>query len=183
MKIIKWKTVATTEVLKAYIFKYFKIKRESPTNGKVGEFDVIQCLNWVNVIAITPDDKIVLIKQYRQGTDQVTIEIPGGAVHHGEDPKLAAIRELREESGYTSENWIHIGKVDANPAFMTNCCDTYLAIDAIKTHELELDPFEEIEVELHPTSEIPNMVTSKAISHSIVVCAFYLWQVHSSRHP
>jgi len=175
MKITQWKTISATEILKAYIFKYFKIRRQSPTNAKVGEFDVIECLNWVNVVAITPDKKMVLIKQYRQGTDQVTIEIPGGAVHRGEDPKLAAIRELREESGYTSNNWVHIGRLDANPAFMTNYCDTFLAIDAIKTHELELDPFEEIEVELHGVEEISEMVKSGTITHSIVVAAFYLW--------
>lgn len=179
MKIIQWKTVSVTEVLKAYIFKYVKVKRESPSNGKVGEFDVIHCLNWVNVIAITTDNKIVLIKQYRQGTDKVTIEIPGGAVHHGEDSKVAAIRELREESGYTSENWTHIGRLDANPAFMTNYCDTYLALDAKKTHELELDPFEEIEVELHPANEIASMVAKGEITHSIVVSAFYLWSQSS----
>ena len=174
MKMEKWKTLSSELLLKAYIFRYFKKKRVSPTTEKIGEFDVIECLNWVNVIALTPAKEIILIRQYRHGTDQVTLEIPGGAVNRGEDTKLAAIRELREESGYTSDNWIYLGQVDANPAFMTNQCDTYLALDAQKTHELELDPFEEIEVTLRKFEDVPQMVKRGEITHSIVISAFYL---------
>ena len=105
MKIIKWKVISREVAFTANIFRYVKLKSESPTTGKVGDFDLIQCVNWVNVIAITKDQKIVLIKQYRHGTDAVTVEIPGGAVNHNEDPRLAAERELIEETGYTSSNW------------------------------------------------------------------------------
>ncbi len=173
MKIEKWKTISSELKLTAIIFRYLKIKSESPTTNKIGDFDVIQCLNWVNVIAITPDQQIVLIKQYRHGTDQVTVEIPGGAVHHGEDVLLAAKRELQEETGYTSSQWIKLGRVDANPAFMSNHCDTYLAMNAEKTHDQDFDPFEEIEVYLKPKEEILQMVKSGEINHSLVVAAFY----------
>ncbi len=175
MNITKWKTIESVEALRAFIFRYVKVKRQSPTNGQIGDFDVVQCLNWVNVIAITKDQKIVLIKQYRHGTDEVTVEIPGGAVNHGEDVRLAAERELREESGYTSSQWSHLGRVAANPAFMTNYCDTYLALDAEKTHDTEFDAFEEIEVYLRDKKDLMKMVKSGEINHSIVIAALYLF--------
>lgn len=173
MKIIKWKRISSEIALTANIFRYLKVKSESPTTNQVGNFDIVQCLNWVNVIAITEDQQVVLIKQFRHGTEEVTVEIPGGAVHTNEDVRLAAERELREETGYTSTNWKHIGRVDANPAFMNNHCDTYLALDAKKTHEQEFDPFEEIEVYLRDKKDLMKMVTSGEIKHSLVVAAFY----------
>lgn len=175
MNITKWKIITSEVALRANIFRYLKVKSQSPTTGQVGDFDVVQCLNWVNVVAITKDQKIVLIKQYRHGTQEVTVEIPGGAVHLQEDPRLAAVRELREETGYTSSNWKHIGRVDANPAFMNNYCDTYLALDAEKTHPQEFDPFEEIEVYLKDKKEIADLIKSREITHSLVVAALYFF--------
>lgn len=179
MKIIKWKVISSELALTANIFRYVKVKSQSPTNGQIGNFDVVQCMNWVNVIGITKDQKIILIKQYRHGTEEVTVEIPGGAANFNEDPKLGAIRELREETGYTSTNWRHLGRVDANPAFMNNQCDTYLALDCEKTHEQEFDPFEEIEVYLKDVKDLPGMVASGEITHSIVIAALYLYSISS----
>lgn len=176
MKITKWKIHQKEVVLTAHVFRYQKVKSESPTTNQIGDFDVVQCLNWVNVIAFNEKNECLLVKQYRHGIEDVTIEIPGGAVHHGEDPLLAAKRELREETGHSANRWVHLGRVDANPAFMNNACDTYLALGAIKTHELELDPFEEIEVIYKTKSEIKNMILSREITHSLVVAAFYLFE-------
>lgn len=176
MNFKKWPTIATTHILKGHIFRYIQVKRQSPITQQVGEFDIIQCLNWVNVIAITPEQKIVLIKQYRHGTDNYTVEIPGGAINFNEDPFDGAKRELEEETGYTSENWVHLGSVDVNPAFMSNKCETYLALDVKKTAAQNLDPFEEIEVYLDDVKNINELVKKGEITHSLIIAAFYLYQ-------
>ncbi|MBC7538259.1 MAG: NUDIX hydrolase [Bacteriovorax sp.] len=170
-----WPTLEKIEVLRAHVFRYFKATRQSPTTKKVGDFDIVSCMNWVNIIAITPDDKIVLIKQYRHGSDSITTEIPGGAVNHQEDMLIAAQRELQEETGYTSKNWTSLGKIEVNPAFMTNHCETFLAIDAEKTHDQNLDPFEEIDVFLEDKNAINFLIRRGEITHSLVIAAFYLY--------
>lgn len=174
MKITKWKTISSIVAFKAFIFRYRQVERESPTTGQIGKFDIVECLNWVNIIAITADHKFVLVKQYRHGIDAVTLELPGGAVNPGEDFLLAAQRELQEETGFTSSNWKLLGRLDANPAFMNNYCETYLALDALATHPQELDPFEEIDVYLRDKNDIKEMVKNREITHSLIVAAFFL---------
>jgi len=159
----------------------FKIQRKSQDTGAEGEFDIIQCLNWANVVAITADKKIVLVRQYRHGVDDLTLELPGGAVHIGEDPLLAAQRELEEETGYTAKEWKLLGEVDSNPAFMSNSCKTYLALDAVKTHSQNLDPLEEIEVVLKNVDEIKPMIKSREITHSLIVAALFFFELESEK--
>lgn len=183
MIIKKWKIVESSIEFKAHVFRYKKVKAESPNTHAIGTFDIVECLNWVNVIALTKNQEIVFVRQYRYGTDEVTTELPGGAIDFNEDPFDAAKRELREESGYTSSNWKKLGKVAANPAFMSNYCHTYLALDAEKTHELELDPFEEIEVVKIPKTEVMEKLTNGEINHSLIIAAFLFFFAAAAADP
>jgi ADP-ribose pyrophosphatase len=171
--ITPWETIESSAGIKSKIFRHRVVKRKSLDSGAAGEFDVIDCFNWVNVIAITNTNEIIIVKQYRHGSDSVTLEIPGGAIDFSEDPGVAGKRELLEETGYSCENIELLGKVNPNPAFMTNTCFTYLATGCEKTAEQNLDPLEEIEVQLYPKEEIVSMLHDGTIDHSLVVAAFF----------
>lgn len=174
-----WKTLQKQNILETPVFKIRKIQRTSAQSGATGSFYTLETPDWVNVVAITPDEQLVLIHQYRHGVDAITLEIPGGMVDPGEDPARTAARELREETGYTGETPILIGTVAPNPAIQTNRCHTYLIRNVRSTADLELEEFEEIETLTRPISEVPEMVRHGEIDHALVLNALYwydLWQ-------
>ena len=173
----KWITKNTKEAFRGLLFRYLTVERESADSGKIGTFDVLQTIDWVNLIALDEKENVILVKQYRHGNDEITLEIPGGGVHPGEDPLLGAKRELREETGHESDEWHFLGKVSPNPAFMGNYCYTYLAKNCIEVGELQLDPLEEIDVVKIPLKEINSKLKSGEIDHSLVVSAFKLYDL------
>jgi ADP-ribose pyrophosphatase len=176
-----WKTMSEKMLFDARIFKYFSVRRESPSTQKQADFDVIKCSNWVNIVAVTNDQKFIFIKQYRHGVNGLTWEIPGGAIDFGEEDLAAAKRELLEETGHTAKEWADLGSVSPNPSFMGNYCRTYLALGAELTHEQSLDPFEEIEVDLFEYEEVGDLVTKEESNHALVIAAFYLYEQYLKR--
>jgi len=106
----------------------------SPRTREVGEFYTIETNDWVNIIPLTEDEKVVMIKQYRHGSQDVTLEIPGGLVDD-EGHKEAALRELKEETGYAGDEVQYLGAVNPNPAIFNNLCHTYLVRNARKVAE------------------------------------------------
>jgi 8-oxo-dGTP pyrophosphatase MutT (NUDIX family) len=145
----------------------------SPRTGAAHDFYVLESNSWVNVIPLTPEGDMVLIRQYRHGTREVTLEIPGGLVENGDSPEEAARRELREETGYDAGEIIDLGFVHPNPAFLNNRCYTYIARDARRTGLQAQDEKEDIEILLKPVAEVPVLVREGAITHSLVLAAFY----------
>jgi 8-oxo-dGTP pyrophosphatase MutT (NUDIX family) len=118
-----------------------------------------------------------MIHQYRHGTAEVTLEIPGGMVDdHEVDPAAAVRRVLLEETGYAAEEIIHIGTVHPNPAFLDNQCHTYLARNVRWQQPLELDGSEDIAVELVPLVDVPELIRNGRITHALVVAAFYHYE-------
>jgi len=120
-----------------------------------------------------------MVRQYRHGSGEVTLEIPGGLVDPGDTPKEAASRELLEETGYQAQDWVKIGEVNPNPALFDNRCYTYLARNVEKVTGLSLDQTEDIEVVLIPIADIPEMIRNGKIDHAIVIAAFSLFFLQS----
>lgn len=135
------------------------------------DFYKFQFPRWVNIIALTGRQELVLIRQYRFGTDRVEWEIPGGAVNDGEDPLAAGLRELREETGYAGRNGRIIGKVCPNPAIQNNSCYTVLVEDVRQVAEPCQDDMEDIEVLILPQNEVQKLVVDGLISHGLVLNA------------
>ena len=146
-------------------------------------FYVIEPTNWINIIAITQTNQVVLIEQFRYGTAQLTLEIPGGMIDPGEDPLTAAQRELKEETGYEALEWALIGVNTPNPAIQHNHCYTFLATNAQLTDNQKLDHTEVIEVKLLPIKEIPHLIASQQIDHALVITAFYFYELAKKHCP
>jgi 8-oxo-dGTP pyrophosphatase MutT (NUDIX family) len=113
------------------------------------------------------------VRQYRHGTDRVSLEIPGGIVDEHETPADAAVRELAEETGYAGSAPAHLGTVEPNPAVFSNRCHTYLIRDCRPFGDQRLDPGEDIEVTTLPRSEVIAAVADGRIAHALVICAFW----------
>lgn len=178
MSLQPWETLSDERLCSFKVFDVRKFQRRSPRTGEDRGFFVVDTLDWVNVVAFTQARELILIRQFRHGSQQFTLEIPGGVVHEGEDSRDAALRELREESGYAGRDAVFLGEVNPNPALFTNRCATYLALDCHLEGELQQDAGEDIEVELIPWDDIDDHVRSGAIDHALVVVALHLYHLH-----
>jgi 8-oxo-dGTP pyrophosphatase MutT (NUDIX family) len=175
----KWKTLKSKNILQNRIFSFNEEQVLSPKNKKFPVW-VMDVPTWINIIPVTSDNTVIMVKQYRFGNKEITLEIPGGMSEPNEDPKSAAIREMQEETGYTSENVIEIGSVSPNPALMNNQAITYLAFDVELTSIQNLDTMEDIEIVEINLEEVPKLIQNKTIDHALVVSAFYFFDKYKA---
>jgi len=175
-----WKKISSKPLGDFRIFKLRSDTYISPRTQKEHDFFVLESVDWVNIIALTPGQELVMVEQYRFGSNTVELEIPGGMMDPGEtDPVATAVRELREETGYEGEHARLLGRIHANPAILNNTCYTVLIENCRPKHPVSFDQGEDLATRLVPVSEIPQMVADEKIGHSLVVVALYhfeLWQ-------
>jgi ADP-ribose pyrophosphatase len=175
-----WEKVGSQPVGDFRIFTIRSDRKVSPRTGREHQFFVIDSANWVNVIALTPDRQLVMVEQYRHGSNTVELEIPGGMMDVADaSPEAAGQRELREETGYAGERARVIGQVFPNPAIMSNTCFTVLIEECRCVHPVQFDHGEDIVTRLVPVAEFPQLVARGKIEHSLVIVALYhfeLWQ-------
>lgn len=157
-------------------YKIFDLRRESHVSPRTGELFatvVIESSDWVNVVALTPAQQVVTVRQFRFGSGDVTLEIPGGIIDPGETPLEAAKRELQEETGYAAERWTSLGSIAPNPAIHRNRIYSFLAEGSELVGAQAQDPGEDIGVELWPLADVNRMLAAGDFDHALVEVAFH----------
>jgi len=172
---IKPWTISESRLLGRHrVFDLYAETKTSPLDGQTHEFILLKCPAWVNVLAVTPDEQLVMVEQYRHGSKTVELEIPGGVMDRQDATPLdAGLRELREETGYAGENARVIGQVYPNPAIMDNVCHFVLVENCRRQHALNFDPCEDLLTRLVPAADLPRLVATGKIRHSLVLVALY----------
>jgi ADP-ribose pyrophosphatase len=149
--------------------------------GVDSQFVVFEAPDWVNVLALTSESKVVMVRQFRHGIQEETWEFPGGMVDPGETPLQAAQRELLEESGYASEQWQELGSVYANPALQNNRCWIFLASQARQVQEPHLDPMEDISLATWDQAELDEAVRDGRIGHALIAGAYLRFRAYHQK--
>lgn len=171
-----WRRAESKQIADCRVFTVREDFCERVSDGLKSSFFVMENPDWVNVIALTEEKEVVTIEQFRHGSGEITLEIPGGMIDDGESPESAVRRELAEETGYTSENFVFLGKSHPNPALQNNAMYHFLALDCRKTVETDFDEHESIAVKLASLREIDQLISDEIITHSLVLACFYRFE-------
>lgn len=171
-----WRRIDSRRIQHCRVFDLDEVRFTPPEGGDPRGFYVLDLPEWINVIALTADGQVPMVRQYRFGIEQLTLEIPGGMCDPDEEPLTAARRELKEETGYEADEWIELGWVHPNPPLQNNRCYTFLARGARKTAEPQPDPNERFEQLLVPFDDVTRRMREGEITHALVITAFQLYE-------
>jgi len=173
MKILKWKTLSSRYLVKEK-WATLRVDVCDLKNGVIkDDYYVLEYPNWVNAIAVTKENKVILVRQYRHGGDIISLEVPGGVMDENESPETAIKRELLEETGYSFANAELIATTYPNPATSNNVTFTYLLRDGIKTHTQHLDEHEILEVEEYTIEEVKTLLAENKIAQALHCTALF----------
>ncbi|MGE3820873.1 MAG: NUDIX hydrolase [Isosphaeraceae bacterium] len=156
----------------------FRLRRErfrSRASGRSHDYYVLRLADAVHVIALTEDDQVVLVRQFRAGSGRDSLEPPGGLLDDGEDPRTAGTRELLEEAGYAGDPAVLLGNVWSVPSILGSRIATVVVTNARKVAEPNLDAAEEVVVELVRASSIPSLILEGRIDHGLAVLSLFWW--------
>lgn len=174
--IARWEKLGDAALATTRVFELRSTRYRHPVRLTERDFIVAHPPDWVNVLALTPEHHLVMVRQFRFGTESFSWEIPGGVLHRGEDPVVGGGRELREETGFTGDAARVLGMVHPNPAIQSNRCHFVLVEQAVPTAALEWDADEEIEVTTLPVEEVFARAYAGGITHGLVLDALLFFQ-------
>lgn len=177
----RWRRLRTEPHATTRIFDVVRAIYQHPRHGRERDFFVLNAPDWVNVVALTTDRQLVLVRQFRYGIDDFSLEVPGGVIDAGEDPVAAGVRELREETGFVGTTARLLGSVHPNPAMQNNRCHLVLVEQARRAAELDWDPDEEMAIVTLPVDEVYALARTGGITHALVLNALLLFQPHWER--
>jgi ADP-ribose pyrophosphatase len=172
----KWSRLSRSELLKTHIFTVTERVSVAP-DGKKGRFSVLEAPEWATVVPLVETasgQAFLMVRQYRHGSDEISIEFPGGVVEPGEEPAAAAARELEEETGYRAAKITSLGWTYPNPAIMDNRFHVFLAEDCQPDGKVCLDEHEVVDAFLVPVSEVREKMGKGQYSHALMIAALFL---------
>lgn len=169
-----WKVLDSEELFRSKVFRLRKDRCELPDQRVMPGYYVMEFPDWVHVIPVTTDGQIVMVRQYRHAAEDIFLEVPGGTTDPGEEAQPAAERELLEETGYKAQSWRYLGAHSPNPALQSNKMHTYLALDCKKVAEPDLDPYEDIELELMSIKDVFKALEEGKVQHSLMMASLAL---------
>jgi len=174
MAIKAWREIEREPIADCRVFSVERSIAESPVDGARHDFYRIHSGSWAQIVPVTKERDVVLVRQYRHGASGVTLEMPAGLVDAGEDPAAAAVRECLEETGYRARNPISIGVLSPNPALFANKLYAFLALDVVPERAIQNIGAEETEVVLVPARDLPKLMLEGTIDHALVQAT--LWR-------
>jgi ADP-ribose pyrophosphatase len=178
---LSWRRQSSEIIADCRVFRVRRDVSVSPHRGSAHDFFVLESSDWINIIPLTAREEVVMIEQYRHGSEEVTLEIPGGMVDAGESPQAAAAREMLEETGYAATREVlSLGKVRPNPAIHNNWIHTFLSRDVSLRQKPVIESTEHTVVRLVPLADIPRLISDGTINHALVVVGFHWLALHQA---
>ena len=173
MRDLSWKIISSNYV---YEKKWLHVKTDTcqlPDGRIIEPYFVIEAPDFCNTIVVTQEEKIILVRQYRHPIQSVTYELPGGVIEVGEDPAVAALREMEEETGYVSTEIEYLFKAATNPALNTSTAYFYLVKNAQQITKRRLDDLEDIDVVSFSKEEFIQLLADNKLQHGVQLGAIY----------
>jgi len=168
-----WQMVQSEYLARCRVFDVRRDLSTNPRDGREHDFFVIEAPDWINVVPLTTEGQVIMIEQYRHGTGEATLEIPGGMVDKGELPRDAAARELLEETGYQARIISGLGETRPNPAIQNNWLHSFIAEDCVFHEAPQFEGSEHTAVRLVDLHDVPLLIADGTIDHALVIVAFH----------
>lgn len=171
----KWEALGEQELLRTGVFTVCERRSRGP-DGRVGTFSILESPDWATVVPYVEGPEgpaFLMVRQYRHGSESVSLEFPGGVIEAGETPMAAAARELAEETGYRAESLVQVGAVSPNPAFMSNTFNVFLARGLSRVGGQDLDDNEIVDAVLVPAAEVREKMGMGPYGHALMASALF----------